>query len=242
MNTNEHLSDWGEPPASANEQKLADLLADLFRSDADVRRATSRQDPECEVRRLLEIDNWIEEMMETLLERSGVLENLPPPADAGSEGESVHLVISVSRKGPTGFQPVASTQPLPCVLRDLRRVPPDPDRVRLSTGDRIRIELLSDRSGHIILFNLGPQGGVNLLYPHADNETGVISAGSALQVLDVELTPPAGRERIYALWSKHPLARSTGALRDLKRIEEKLAPLTRDQWHAVLLELDHVPS
>ena len=61
------------------------------------------------------------------------------------------------------------------------------------------------------------------------------------------MTPPAGKERLYAVWSRTPLAvahicdvvRPGPALRDMRRLQVKLAELRPEDWHAVMLELEH---
>jgi hypothetical protein len=70
------------------------------------------------------------------------------------------------------------------------------------------------------------------------------------------MTPPAGTERVVAVWSRAPLSlkelRSlTGksiegvshqymATRDMKRVQESVQDLRPEDWHAVVLELHHV--
>ena len=57
----------------------------------------------------------------------------------------VDLRLIVSRQvGPDRFVPVAATHPQPQpgrLTRDMKKVPPPPDQVRLRTGDRVRIEV-----------------------------------------------------------------------------------------------------
>ena len=67
-------------------------------------------------------------------------------------------------------------------------------------------------------------------------------------IADVELTPPAGRERLYAVWSRAPLAaRARGRLGsrgDGARHAARaggVGQLRPEDWHAVLLVLDHAP-
>ena len=74
----------------------------------------------------------------------------------------VDLRLIVSRQvSPHSFVPVAATHPQPRpgrVTRDMKKVPPSPDQVRLRTGDRVRIEVGSDRPGFLTVFNVGPTG------------------------------------------------------------------------------------
>ena len=60
--------------------------------------------------------------------------------------------------------------------RDMKRAPREPDQISLRTGDRVRIEVVADQPGYIAVFNIGPGGNLNLLYP--DN----LVRGSAVQV------------------------------------------------------------
>jgi hypothetical protein len=66
-------------------------------------------------------------------------------------------------------------------------------------------------------------------------------------VVNVLLTPPAGRERLYAVWSRAPLSRERltdlgrpgVAVRDVQRVQEAVDELPPEDWRAVLLVLDH---
>src|SRR5262245_58013893 len=252
MKPDDDLARWGEPPADEGELALAELLGEALERGLD-----GAPLPDDTLERigespaagsLLEVCRWIDEMIGTVLERSGVFENLPPPADAGGQaGGGVELRLSVSRLSAGRWHPVASTRARPCVVRDLRRVPDDPDRVALRTGERVRVEVVCDRPGYLAVFNVGPRGGLNLLYPDAPGQPGPIREHDPILIANVELTPPAGRERVYAVWSGSPapvrqlagLVHAGAALRDLKRVQEGLAGLRPEDWHAVLLELDH---
>jgi hypothetical protein len=79
-------------------------------------------------------------------------------------------------------------------------------------------------------------------------------------ILDAELTPPAGHERVVALWSRHPLPLRWDKLlsqagitdvtipppacatRDIKRVKEIAQKLEPGDWSAVVLALDHQPA
>jgi hypothetical protein len=79
--------------------------------------------------------------------------------------------------------------------------------------------------------------------------------GRPLHVLDVELEPPAGQERLFAVWSQEPLAMAAGQLqslveegrgstpcrasRDMKRVEEAVRRLGKRECHVVVLDLEH---
>jgi serine/threonine protein kinase len=172
----------------------------------------------------------------------------------------IQLRLSVSRRLADGsFVPIARATPnTDPPSRDPRRVPGRPDRVTLSTGDRVRVEVEADQPGHVAVFNVGPSGNLNLLYPPQPGLAApLLPAGQRLHVSDVELTPPAGPERLFALWTRRPLPLRTDELRslaepdalavtsayrasrDMVRVQESLGALPAADRHAVVLELDH---
>ncbi len=170
-------------------------------------------------------------------------------ADAlAAAGPGLRLVVS-RREGPVA----ASTSATVNTLRDMRLVPEAPRRVTLFTGERVRIEVESTRAGSVTVFNLGPTGNLNLLLPHA-----AVRPGEALSVGEVELTPPAGNERLFAVWTASPrdlplerlrglvekagtpTAGAYGATRDMARVRDLLAGLPADGRAAAVLELEHV--
>jgi hypothetical protein len=141
----------------------------------------------------------------------------------------------------------------------MKKVPPPPDQVRLRTGDRVRIEVSADRPGYLTVFNVGPMGTLNLLYPDSapqhPSPPHPIEPNRPLHILDVELTPPTGRERLFAVWSRHPLrlehlagladqgGTSTPyrATRDMKRVQDVVHRLRSEDRHVVVVEVEHVP-
>jgi hypothetical protein len=173
----------------------------------------------------------------------------------------VGLRLMVRREvRPGHYEPLATTHPQPGILtRDIKRVPPPPDWVRLGTGDRLQIEVVADRPGYVTVFNVGPTGVLNLLHPLDLSATSAVAVAAHQRVLvgDVELTPPTGRERLFAVWSKGPLplgpqelqslveggqiagSRPYRATRDIKRVQQSMHQLRPGDWHAVVLELDH---
>jgi serine/threonine protein kinase len=173
-------------------------------------------------------------------------------------GPAARLRLLVSRQvGRDTFVPLAATRGEPGVLRDMKRVPPAPDRLTLRTGDRVRVEVLSDRPGFVTVFNVGPTGNLNLLHP-ADGGALAPSlpAGHPLHILDVALTPPSGAERLFALWSRVPLPLNSAdllrlaergeigsgpyrATRDMTRLRQSVLGLPAEEWQAVVLQLDH---
>jgi serine/threonine protein kinase len=175
---------------------------------------------------------------------------LDPPRPA-----PVDLLLTVSRHaGHDRFSPVAATHSRPApgrLTRDMKKVPPSPDQVRLRTGDLVRVEVSTNRSGFLTVFNVGPTGSLNLLYPEADaqNPARQIAANVPLHILDVEMTPPAGRERLFAVWTRQslvepntgasPVSRPYRATRDMKRVQQSVQQLPPEDWHAVVVELNH---
>ncbi len=190
-----------------------------------------------------------------------------PPGEAATERvpprqAPVDLRLIVSRQvGPQMFVPVVSTHPRQLVARptrDMRKVPPPPDQVRLRTGDRVRIEVSADRAGFLTVFNVGPTGTLNLLYPDGDPQHSSppppIEPNRPLHIVDVEMTPPAGHERLFGVWSRHPLGlgelaglvdqgvASTPyrATRDMKRIQNVVHRLQPEDCQIVVVEVEHV--
>src|SRR5262249_31882017 len=109
-------------------------------------------------------------------------------------------------EGGDTYVPVAAThQAPPRTTRNLTKVPPLPARAGLRTGDRVRIEVAFDHDGFVTVFNVGPTGHLSMLYPDpaaAVSAPSPLPATRPLQISDVELTPPAGVERLFAVWSR----------------------------------------
>jgi Domain of unknown function (DUF4384) len=175
----------------------------------------------------------------------------------------VDLRLLVSRQvSPHSFVPVAAShrQERPGrVTRDMKKFPPSPNQVRLHTGDRVRIEVSSDRSGFLTVFNVSPTGTLNLLYPDGDPEqasvTSPIMPNQPLHIVGVEMTLPAGHEPLFAVWTREPMAlrldrlrslieRQNGdpsvsrpyvATRNMKRVQQSVQQLRPEDWRAVVL-------
>jgi hypothetical protein len=159
---------------------------------------------------------------------------------------------------PGVYRPVAATVRPVQTSRNRGRVPPE--QVTLRTGDRVRVEVLADQTGYVTLFNVGPSGDLSLLYPDAPPAGGAaptVWANQPLNVLGVEMQPPAGRERLFAVWSRRPLtlplAQLHGAVtqgevplsspyratRNMVKVKQSVEALAPGEWHAVVLEVDH---
>jgi len=182
-----------------------------------------------------------------------------PGATSGTA--SVSLRLQVSRDAGAGrYEPVATTHTQPgLVTRDMKRVPPAPDQVRLRTGDRVRVDVVADRAGYLAVFNVGPTGVLNLLYPAdlSSHAASRVEAHQLLHIVDVEMTPPAGRERLFAVWSRDPLPLSTHQLqsisglgepaksrpyratRDMRRMQHTVQQCPEGGQSVVVLELEH---
>jgi serine/threonine protein kinase len=138
---------------------------------------------------------------------------------------------------------------------------PEPRRGPLRTGETLRIEAVADQRGYLSILNVGPTGDLAVIYPREPLPAGAppnLEAHRQLAVGDIELEPPAGRERLLALWSRHPLAveqmsalppepnevppsaeyRATRVLEQVRRSLGRLAPA---DWQALVVEFEHGP-
>jgi len=186
-------------------------------------------------------------------------DSLAPPPGAGRPAP-VQLHLRISREMTPGvYRPVAATVRPVHLSRNMGRVSP-PEQVTLKTGDRVRVEVLTDQTGYVTVFNVGPSGDLSLLYPEASAAPGappMVWANQPLNVLDVEMQPPAGRERLFAVWTRRPLplqpAQLQGiadrgempasspyqATRNMVKMKQSVEAMPPGEWHAVVLELDH---
>jgi hypothetical protein len=224
-------------------QALERLIRDGLKGDADRRPGLAR---------------FLEGLRGAL--NQSLADSLPVvEAEAGAAPVQLHLRVS-RLLGPNDYRPVAARGArLDPLARNMKRVPPPPEQVPLRTGDRVRVEVLADRTGYVTVFNVGPTGDLNLLFPDepAAGAGPTAWANQPLQVPDVELQPPAGRERLFAVWSRRPLALSLEQLhgavargevplseayratRNMVKVKQSVAQLPRGEWQAVVLELDH---
>src|SRR5262245_21522913 len=139
MLPNDDLARWGEPPADERELELADLLAEVLEPGPVQEETLRRVERSRDTGVLAQVGHWIEEVVATVAEEVGL------PSDPGAWGrnapKAIELRLVVSRLVAGVYQAVASTHAAPCVVRDLRRIPEDADRVTLRTGERVRIEV-----------------------------------------------------------------------------------------------------
>ncbi len=181
------------------------------------------------------------------------------PASTAAKGvEPVRLTLGRYDGG--GFQPIATSHHTPGpqrATRDLKRVPATPKTAAVRTGERVRIQAVLDREGYLTVFNIGPTGNLNLLYPEDATAPPRKLAAGTVDVIEVEFEPPVGKERVFAFWSRVPLplapndlrgliedknASETSAYRatrDMRRVKDSVQKLPPNDWHAVGLELDH---
>jgi serine/threonine protein kinase len=169
----------------------------------------------------------------------------------------VRLRLEVSRRTADGWRPVVATQPpTDSLRRDIRRVPPRPAQARVRTGEPLRLEVEADRPGHMAVFNVGPTGNLNLLYPMTEyGDASTVAAGRAVRINDLVLAPPAGRERLFAVWSSRPLpvserellsltegegSKASRSTRDIVRVRHAV-DVSAEECRAVVLELEHEP-
>jgi hypothetical protein len=141
----------------------------------------------------------------------------------------------------------------------MQKVPAGPECVQLYTGDRIRLEVEVDRTGYVTVFNVGPTGNLNLLCPvEPGDPPPLLLAHRRMHLLDLEMTLPAGSERLFAVWTREPLPlhldelRSLAgpkvgsgtdpydATRDMMRVGQSLEQLDREDYRVVVMALEHV--
>lgn len=178
----------------------------------------------------------------------------------------VGLQLGISREASPGrWESVAGIRRSTGRLqRDMRRVPREPESVQVRTGEWVRIEVTADRDGFVTVFNIGPTGNLNVLYPDRPTVSGSvpdIRAGRPLLISDVVFEPPAGRERVFAVWSQVPLdltertlrsltvqnesgvtgSRPYRASRDMRKVKDVLAAIEPVNRDVAILELVHSP-
>lgn len=173
----------------------------------------------------------------------------------------VNLQMRISKAGDANqFVPIITKAARITTTRNMKKVPPRPQQARVRTGDRIRIEVMADQTGYLTVFNVGPTGDLNLLYPDETGEATMpptIQAGQWLEVIEAEMEPPTGRERLFATWSKRPLALSGEgwhavadrgeipesdayrATRNVVRVKKKVEEAQAENCQVLVLEVDH---
>ena len=120
----------------------------------------------------------------------------------------------------------------------------------------MRIEAVADRDGYLTVFNVGPTGDLSLLYPATQGTAAAVPAHQPVVIGEVLARPPAGSERLFAVWSRGPLslpleevARQAAAdspvspayraTRNLVLVGESVQGLPSEDWRAAVVELEH---
>jgi len=70
--------------------------------------------------------------------------------------------------------------------------------------------VVADRSGYVTVFNVGPPGDFHLLYADEARTAStppMIHAGVPLRLIDMDLEPQAGREWLFAVWTRRPFSK-----------------------------------
>ena len=128
----------------------------------------------------------------------------------------------------------------------------------MRTGEPLRLEVEANRPGHLAVFNVGPTGNVNLLYPVIEfGDSATVEAGQVVRCDDLVLDPPAGRERVFAVWSSRALpvserelrslaeggdgSRASRSSRDILRVRRAVEETGAAKCWVVVLELEHEP-
>jgi serine/threonine protein kinase len=175
----------------------------------------------------------------------------PPPA--------VGLRITVSvRVEPHTYLPVATSRPGQAgTVRDMEVVPAEPEEAELRTGQRVRLEVEAGRRGFVTVFNVGTTGNLHVLHPRPGAAAPAeVGPARPLALGDIGLTPPAGAERVFVLWTREPLPLrpeelrtlaergtlpgSYLATRDLEWIQDSVQRLGPDDWCVAVLNLRHL--
>jgi len=181
--------------------------------------------------------------LDVLSSRTQVDLPLQPPPRAGC-----NLRIVVSRQaGPGEWRHLRVDIPPLSGTRDMRKNPRLPDGGQVRTGDWVRVEVTADRSGYVVVYNVGPSGNLSVLYPDHSTRLNVpdVKPGRPLQVTEVQLDPPAGTERLIAVWSAMPLALSADDLRRLAddEVDERPSKInSRDMRRKVAAEGPESPT
>jgi hypothetical protein len=106
------------------------------------------------------------------------------------------------------------------------------------------------------VFNVGPTGDLTLLSPARQGAPQVVPGNQPVVVGEVLAKPPAGCERVFAVWSRVPLppslaelarqaadeapvSRAYRATRNLVLVEESVKGVGEGEWRAAVVELDH---
>jgi serine/threonine protein kinase len=174
----------------------------------------------------------------------------------------VDLSLTVRRlvAGTPGEVLASTAGIIPAMTRGMKRLPTQPQAQSgpgLKTGDHVSIQVSVNVPGYVTVFNVSPLGELDVLHPEQPiderNPPPPLPAGQYVRVVDVELTPPGGTEKLYAVWNAQPRSLGPFQLRELLRRGELPAhgatrgmkvigrPTDAAQCdvHVVALELEH---
>jgi hypothetical protein len=148
----------------------------------------------------------------------------------------LRLTIRRRRDGVPAEALASTAGVVPARTRGMKVVSRPPGRPVVRSGETIRVEVSANQRGYLTVFNLGPDGNLDRLYPAEPHDekapAAPLEANHVQHVADVMLAPPAGVEKLAAVWSDTP--------RNLTE-DELLRLLQQGGPHVVTLELDHQP-
>jgi serine/threonine protein kinase len=161
----------------------------------------------------------------------------------------VKLQVSVSvakAHTPTVFHPLA---------------PESREPVSLATGDLVKVEAVASANGYHTVLVLGSSGELQVVLPRPTEPQNHFAAGQRHSLL-LQLTPPAGTERILVLWSRKEARRTPaqwcrwlensgidtgtgdtsngpGMVRGVQVVDGQAGPPPEGNWRAIVIALAH---
>lgn len=120
-------------------------------------------------------------------------------------------------------------------------------------GDMMSISLTADKDCFVYLFDVGTSGKIHLLFPNKMQRSNRLMAGKEIQISNLRVSPPAGKEMVKAIATVDSLdiqkmmdIASTPATFELidsdthsfsRDLELVVSPLPREKWNTATLEL-----
>jgi tRNA A-37 threonylcarbamoyl transferase component Bud32 len=161
----------------------------------------------------------------------------------------VKLQVSVEvakADAPTVFHPLASEGSIP---------------LPVATGDLVKVEAAASANGYHTVLILGSSGELHVAFPRPAEPQNHFAAGQRHSLL-LQLTPPAGTERILVLWSRKEVRRTpaewsrrlenakfghTGPeegsqetrVRGIEVVGSMAGPIPEGNWRAVVIPVPH---
>src|SRR5262249_24111265 len=110
--------------------------------------------------------------------------------------------------------------------------------------------------GSLTVSSVGPPGDLSRLSPASQGADAAVPANQPVVIGEVLAKPPAGSERLFAVWSRGPLLLSLAevarqaagealvspayrATRDLLLGEQSVPALPAGDWRGAVVELEH---